>query len=217
MENQTNTETKTVLVLAGPSGCGKSTLARILLHEYERFAFSVSATTRHIRMGETHGKDYYFLTIEEFQKKIIDQEFIEYQEVFPGKFYGSLKSEALRIGDIKKKMLYDLDVHGALKIKEYFGEKAHIVFIKAEDRATLEQRLRDQGAENEDGMRIRINRFDEEFALEDQFDDSIINVTDDLDAAKKQLREIILDHFTEETRVPVAEGDDEIKEIEING
>ena len=131
---------KKIIAFAGPSGVGKSTLTQMLLHTYpQHFSFAVSATTRPIRFGEVHGTHYYFLTQEDFKTKIDASEFIEWMEVFPGRFYGTLSSEFHRIVEAKKIMILDIDVHGALNIKKQFGEQSLIVFIQPESIEALEE------------------------------------------------------------------------------
>lgn len=190
---------KKILVLVGPSGSGKSTFAHFILENYSGFEFSVSATTREIRGQEVHGKDYYYLTLEEFQEKIQNGSFLEYEEVYPDILYGSLKSEVERIIDSGNRVIFDIDILGAINIKKQFGDLAHIVMLRTENLEALKQRLIDRGTENAQDLEKRTQRFEKELALmADQADDVVINRTGDIESAKNKFREIISEHFVKE-------------------
>lgn len=186
---------KDIIVFAGPSGVGKSTLTNILLDRYDNFEFSISATTRNIRDGEIHAKDYYFLSEDEFKKKINKNDFIEWEEVYPGRYYGTLKSEIDRIIDSGNKAVFDIDVLGAINIKKIFGNQAHILFIKPETVEALEKRLRNRGSESEHDLKMRIKRFEKELAYEGYFDDVVINTSGDLESTKQSVISIIENNF----------------------
>ena len=186
---------KDIIVFAGPSGSGKSTLCHLLLNNYRQFEFSISATTRGMRLGEVNGKDYYFFTQDEFQKHIDDENFIEWEEVYPGKFYGTLKTEIDRITNDDKKAVFDIDVLGALSIKKVFGNKAHIVFVKPESIEVLKERLKDRRSESEQDLAIRIDRFEKELSYEDSFDEVIINKTGELEMVKGSIDRIVDIYF----------------------
>lgn len=182
---------KKIIVFSGPSGAGKSTLANILLHYSDIFEFSISATTRQIRLGEKHGKNYYFLTEDDFKKRIENEEFVEWEEVYPGIFYGTLHSEVNRIVGAGRIAVFDIDVLGALNIKKQFGDEALIFFVKPESTEALKKRLRDRGTENEEQIQTRIDRFEKELSYEDKFDVTLVNKTGELDLVRKELISII--------------------------
>ena len=118
-----------LILFCGPSGSGKTSLVHHLLEKYPLFTFSVSATTRSQRKNETNGKDYYFLSVEEFKDKIENEDFLEWEEVYPGKFYGTLKSETEKLSLLGKVVLFDVDVKGGLSIKKYYGKRVLDVFV----------------------------------------------------------------------------------------
>lgn len=190
-----NNSPKKIIVFAGPSGVGKSTLSRILVDEFSQFEFSISATTRNPRGKEKDGVDYYFLSEEKFRKGIINQDFIEYEEVYPGRYYGTLQSEVKRITDLGKKAIFDIDVLGALNIKKQFKEQVCIILVKPESIKALVERLRARGTDSEQEIIIRKNRFEKELSFEKYFDEVIVNTTGDIKSAKKQLLTVIKKHF----------------------
>lgn len=164
-----------MLVFAAPSGSGKTTIVRHLLDKYEQVAFSVSATTRPIRYYEEQGKDYYFLSNEDFRDKIENNAFVEWVEVYEGRFYGTLKAEVERLWKEGKYVLFDIDVVGAMKIKEHYGEKCLSVFIKPPGIKALIERLKNRKTESEESLKIRKERFKKELEFENRFDEVIIN------------------------------------------
>lgn len=187
--------TKKIIVFAGPSGGGKSTLSHILLDYSPRFVFSVSATTRAPRPKEEHGKDYYFLSHEAFQKHINDDDFVEWEEVYPNCFYGTLRTELNRIIDDGNIAIFDIDVLGAMNIKKQFNDDALIVFVKPESPEALEERLRHRGTETEDSLKKRIARFEEELSQEKNFDYILINRTNDLESSRQEVIALIHQYF----------------------
>jgi len=191
---------KRIIAFAGPSGVGKSTIAQMLLHSYPQyFSFAVSATTRPIRFDEINGTHYLFLKEDDFKSKILAGEFIEWQEVYPGRFYGTLKEEFHRITGMQRIMVLDIDVLGALNIKKQFGEQSLIIFIQPESIEALEERLRSRKSDTESEIQTRIARFKEELSHEDQFDAVIINTTGDLDGSRAQLEGILNTYLPEIT------------------
>ncbi len=178
-----------VIIFCAPSGSGKTTIVKHLLKVDERLAFSVSACTRAKRAGETHGKDYYFLSMEEFKQHIAQNNFLEYEEVYGGNFYGTLKSEIDRIWASGKVVIFDVDVVGGLNIKNYFGDKALGVFVKPPSVEALEKRLRYRSTETEETLRMRINKAVHELAYETKFEQVILN--DHLEAALEQAEELV--------------------------
>jgi guanylate kinase len=178
-----------VIIFCAPSGSGKTTIVKHLLNVDERLAFSVSACTRAKRAGETHGKDYYFLSMQEFKQHIAQNDFLEYEEVYGGNFYGTLKSEIDRIWASGKVVIFDVDVVGGLNIKNYFGDKALGVFVKPPSVEALEKRLRYRSTETEETLRMRINKAVHELAYETKFEQVILN--DHLEAALEQAEELV--------------------------
>lgn len=164
------------IILSAPSGAGKTTIANNLLNNLQlNCAFSISATNRKPRPNEQHGKDYYFLSTEDFLEHISQNKFLEWEEVYPGLYYGTLYSEIKRLDQQKKNILFDVDVKGALKIKKYFGTLALSIFILPPSLQILEQRLRNRHSESEEDIRKRLERAKFELNLASQFDVQVVN------------------------------------------
>jgi guanylate kinase len=177
-----------VIILSAPSGAGKTTLAKRLMANPEfKLKFSVSATTRGPRPGEIDGKDYYFLTLKDFKRKIEEDAFVEWEEVYPGIFYGTLKSEIERIFNEGYNILFDVDVKGGLNLKKYFGDKALSIFVSPPSFNELKRRLEARGTETPQSLQKRLTRAKEELTYIDKFDTIIIN--DDIEKAKKEIAE----------------------------
>lgn len=174
-DKKTSTNFKKVIIFCAPSGSGKTTIVKHLLSIDDRLAFSVSACTRDKRSNEIDGKDYYFLSHEEFKARIDNNEFLEHEEVYGGNFYGTLKSEVDRIWEHGKAVIFDVDVEGGLNIKKHFGENALAVFVKPPSIKTLEERLRFRSTETEETLRIRIDKAVEELQYENRFEYVLIN------------------------------------------
>ncbi|MFI5170744.1 MAG: guanylate kinase [Chitinophagales bacterium] len=170
-----------LIIITAPSGGGKTTIVKHLLQNTPGLAFSVSATTRPKRENETDGKDYYFLTLEEFRKKIDTEEFVEWEEVYPGKYYGTLKSELNRLWAAGKNIIFDVDVKGALNLKNQFPKRTISIFIKPPSIEVLIERLTKRATESPETLTARIERINYELTFEDQFDHVIIN--DKLDSS----------------------------------
>jgi guanylate kinase len=175
---------KKALIVSSPSGAGKTTIVHHLLERFPQLAFSVSATTRHIRKGETDGIDYYFFDEPTFRAMADSGAFIEWEEVYPGKLYGTLKSELERLWTDGKVIAFDVDVLGAQNLKRYFGSKALAIFIRPPSLDTLKQRLEARGTETPETMKQRLARAAMELEQEPYFD--IVVVNDDLDKAKAE-------------------------------
>lgn len=159
------------IIFCAPSGSGKTTLVKHLLSQYSNLGFSISACTRDKRgRNEIHGKDYYFLSIEEFQENIRANAFVEWEEVYPGGYYGTLKSEVERLWNEGKNVIFDVDVKGGLKLKEYFGEDALAIFVKVPSIEELEARLRSRGTETEESLSKRLYKVKFEMSFQDKFD-----------------------------------------------
>ena len=183
---------KRVIIFTAPSGAGKTTLVRHLLKNLpNNISFSVSATTRTKRAIETEGLDYYFLDHQTFQQKIDDQAFIEWEEVYEGCRYGTLKSEVDRIWTMGKQVIFDVDVKGATNIKKHYGDKALAVFVKPPSLDTLVERLTNRQTETPESLQKRIARATMEMGYENNFDCTIVN--DDLDTAKREALQIVQD------------------------
>lgn len=164
------------LIFSAPSGSGKTTIVRHLLKKHPELSFSISACTRDKRgRNEENGKDYYFLSPEEFKNKINNDEFVEWEEVYPGNFYGTLKSEIKRIWESGKHVIFDVDVKGGLSLKNYFKEKALAVFVKVPDLDELDKRLNDRGTESKDSHSQRMFKARFEMGFEDKFDVTLVN------------------------------------------
>jgi guanylate kinase len=164
-----------VVIFCAPSGSGKTTIVKHLLQVNPHLAFSVSACTRNKRANEEYGKDYYFLSQEEFKKRVDNHEFLEYEEVYGGNFYGTLKSEIDRIWASGKAVIFDVDVVGGLNIKKYFGDKALAIFVKPPSVEVLEERLRYRSTETEETIRTRVNKAVNELGFENKFEVVLLN------------------------------------------
>lgn len=159
-----------VLIFSAPSGAGKTTVVKHILQQFSGLEFSISATTRPCRENETEGKDYFFMSEEGFRKRISSGDFIEYEEVYPGRFYGTLRSEIERIWQKGSHVVFDVDVKGGINLKNIFKNKALSVFISPPDIDTLEDRLRKRGTETPETLVIRVNKAKEEMTFAQQFD-----------------------------------------------
>ena len=195
-QHNTTTDTKLnkVVIFCAPSGSGKTTIVKHLLSVDNRLAFSVSACTRNKRANEEHGKDYYFLSHEEFKQRIANNEFLEYEEVYGGNFYGTLKSEVDRIWAMGKAVIFDVDVEGGLNIKKHFGDKALAVFVKPPSVEVLEQRLRFRSTETEETLRVRIDKAVHELQYENKFEYVLLN--ENLDEALVVAENLITEFLT---------------------
>ncbi len=164
------------IIFSAPSGSGKTTIVKHLLQHNPDLGFSISASTRDRRgRMEQNGQDYYFLTPLDFKKKIDNDEFVEWEEVYEGNFYGTLKSEIDRIWKAGKNVIFDVDVKGGLNLKKYFGDKALSIFVKVPNMETLRERLRDRGTESEESLSRRLFKAQFESSFEDKFDKVLLN------------------------------------------
>ena len=177
------------IIFSAPSGSGKTTIVRHLLEKNPDLGFSISASTRDKRgRTEAHGKDYYFLTPEEFKKKIDSNEFVEWEEVYEGNFYGTLKSEIDRIWKSGKNVIFDVDVKGGINLKNYFGDKALAIFVKVPSMEVLKERLHDRGTESEESLSRRLFKANFEMTFQDKFDKVLIN--EDLGHSLQQAQQL---------------------------
>jgi guanylate kinase len=169
------------IIVSAPSGAGKTTIVRHLLGQGLGLEFSVSATSRPMRANEVDGKDYFFLSVDEFKGRIAAGEFVEYEEVYPGRFYGTLRSELERIWEAGHHAIFDVDVVGGLDLKEIYQTKALALFVSPPSLEALEQRLNDRNTETPETLRIRVEKAEHELTFRDRFDAVIVN--DDRDTA----------------------------------
>lgn len=189
------------IIFSAPSGSGKTTIVRHLLETNENLGFSISACTRDKRgRNEQNGKDYYFLTPEEFKARIDNDEFIEWEEVYAGNFYGTLKSEIERIWAQGKHVLFDVDVKGGLHLKEYFKEKGLAVFVKVPSLEILEQRLHDRQTDSSSSISQRLFKAKFEMGFEGKFDVTLIN--EDLEHSLEKAQDLV-DNFIENGTIRV--------------
>lgn len=182
-----------LIVITAPSGAGKTTIVKHLLSRYDDIGFSISATTRARRESEVDGKDYHFLSREEFKQKIADDAFIEYEEVYEGQYYGTLLSEVDRLWQEQKHIIFDIDVNGAENIKQKYGDRCLAIFIKPPSLNILIERLKNRKTETPSSLRTRINRIKKELTFERRFDRILVN--DVLEVACKE-GEIMIESFT---------------------
>jgi guanylate kinase len=165
-----------LVVFSAPSGSGKTTIVKHLLAQNSQLGFSISACTRNKRgRTEVDGKDYYFFSKEEFEDKIDKNEFVEWEQVYSGAYYGTLKSEIERLWAAGKHILFDVDVKGGLKLKEYFKEKALAVFVKVPSLKVLEERLQARQTETDAGLQTRLAKAEYEMSFETEFDQILVN------------------------------------------
>src|SRR5687767_3987516 len=164
------------MIFSAPSGSGKTTIVKHLLKNNPDLGFSISASTRDRRgRKEEHGKDYYFLTPEQFKQHIDANDFVEWEEVYEGNFYGTLKSEIERIWKEGKNVVFDVDVKGGLNLKKYFADKALAIFVKVPSVETLKERPHDRGTESEENLSRRLFKAQFEMSFQDKFDVVLVN------------------------------------------
>lgn len=181
--------TPKAILFSAPSGSGKTTIIKRLLQYFDCFEFSISATSRKPREGERDGIDYYFLSPEDFERRVQAGDFLEWEEVYAGTRYGTLKSEIDRIADRGKVVIFDVDVNGGLNIKRFFGDSAMAIFVMPPSIEVLEQRLRQRGTESEESIQKRLGRSARELDEASRFDKTIVN--DDLDRAVAETKAVI--------------------------
>lgn len=182
-----------VIIFSAPSGAGKSTIVNYLLGKNLGLEFSVSATCRAPRGKEQHGKEYYFFTEEEFKRRIAAGEFLEYEEVYPGCFYGTLNSEVQRIWAEGKTVLFDVDVIGGLNIKKKFGNQALALFIQPPSVEALRERLQGRGTDSPEKIEQRVAKAEYELSFAPRFDTVIVNdrLDDALAEAERKVRDFL--------------------------
>ena len=178
-----------LVIFSAPSGAGKSTLVNYLLPQFPQLSFSISATSRAPRGQEEHGKDYYFLSSEEFKVRVAQDELLEWEEVYSGTYYGTLRTEVERIWSEGKVVVFDIDVVGALNLKKQFGDRALTLFVQAPSVEILEQRIRGRGTDSEEKIQQRVAKATIEMARAPEFDKVVIN--DNLNTAKTEALAIL--------------------------
>ena len=164
-----------LIIFSAPSGSGKTTIVKEVLKTNIPFAFSISATSRPPRKGEVSGKDYHFLSVEEFKSAIEKDQFLEWEEVYENQFYGTLKSEVENKQNQGFNVLFDVDVVGGLNIKKFYGDEALAIFVKAPSMEHLKTRLAGRGTENEESFQKRIAKAGKELEYASRFDVVIVN------------------------------------------
>jgi guanylate kinase len=180
-----------IIVITAPSGAGKTTITKYLMERFPQLSFSISATTRAPRTNETNGKDYYFISSSEFENKIKDDAFIEWEMVYEGTYYGTLKSEINKIWKLSCIPVLDIDVKGALRIKELFPSETLTLFIAPPSIEALKERLLKRGTETTTSLKRRITKAADELSYKENFDHVILN--EELETACKRAAEIVQD------------------------
>ena len=179
-----------LVIISAPSGCGKSTIINEIIKNCDlKLEFSISATTRVPRRGEKNGVNYYFMSVDDFKRAIENDELIEYEEVYPGRFYGTPRSEIERIRNMGRNVILDIDVMGGINVKHKFGDEALSIFIQPPSIDTLRQRLESRGTESPEAITQRVEKAGFEIAQSDKFDKIVVN--DRLDVAVKETEELI--------------------------
>jgi guanylate kinase len=178
-----------LIIFSAPSGAGKTTIVQYLLKKIPELEFSISATTRSRRTNEINGKDYYFIKEEEFLHRIAHKEFVEFEEVYSGTFYGTLRSEIERIWNNGKHVIFDIDVEGGLHLKKKYEERALAIFVQPPSLETLIERLTSRGTDSEEKLKERIAKAGKELGYADQFD--VILANDDLETACTKAEKLV--------------------------
>jgi guanylate kinase len=188
-------ENHKIIILAAPSGAGKTTIkSRLLANMSDKLSFSISAATRKIRVGEQDGRDYFFISEEDFKNKVDRNQFVEWEMVYPGSYYGTTVAEIERIWNEQKTPILDIDVQGAMRVKELYGEKAISIFILPPSLEVLKDRLEKRGTDNEMQIKTRIEKAAEEITFSKKFDHIVLN--DDLNKASEQVKMLVIDFLS---------------------
>jgi len=180
-----------LIIFSAPSGAGKTTIVKHLLQQNLGLEFSISATSRGMRHTETDGKDYYFLSSDEFRKKIENNEFLEWEEVYAGTYYGTLKSEVERIRNNGKHVIFDVDVIGGCNIKKYYGDEALAIFVQPPSVEELQNRLVCRSTDAPEVIEKRVAKAEYELTFANKFD--VIVVNDELDKACMKAEQLVLE------------------------
>lgn len=184
-----------LVIFSAPSGAGKSTIVNYLLDQHLDLKFSISATSRPPRGTERNGVEYYFLAADEFRQKVDNGEFLEYEEVYKDRYYGTLKSEVQRILDNGNNVIFDVDVVGGCNIKDYYGKQALAVFIKPPSIEELRQRLIKRGTDSDEVINDRVSKAEYELTFASKFDVVIHN--EDLEKAKAEALSVIQEFLSQ--------------------
>lgn len=183
-----------ILIITAPSGAGKTSITKYLMKAFPVLEFSVSAATRKARENEKDGVDYHFMSLEEFNQKIQQKEFAEWEMVYEGKYYGTLKSELKRIWALQKVPVLDIDVKGALHIQRQYPENTLSIFVQPPSVEVLKNRLQSRGTESEKSLAARVNKASYELSFRDQFDKAVLN--DDLNRACLEAEKLVGDFLS---------------------
>lgn len=178
-----------LIIVTAPSGAGKTTMVKHLMSACENMAFSTSATTRPKRSNEVDGKEYFFLSNSTFLAKVENDDFVEWEEVYPGRYYGTLKSEVAEKLNQGKNLLFDIDIQGALSLKKLYPKNSLAIFIKAPNLETLIDRLSKRNTESMESLEVRIKKAKQEMLYRDSFDLVIVN--DQLEKALSEIEEAV--------------------------
>jgi guanylate kinase len=189
-----------LIIITAPSGAGKTSITRFLLEKYSVLSFSISATTRKKRGQETDGKDYYFLSPEEFQKNIKEQSFIEWEMVYEGTYYGTLKTELERIWNEGKVPMLDIDVKGAIHVQQQFPDNSLSLFIEPPSVDALKIRLASRGTETDESLQTRVNKAAYELSFKHHFNKIILN--EHLQTACEETENVLIDFIGENVMKP---------------
>lgn len=180
-----------LIIFSAPSGAGKTTIVKHLLKKIPQLSFSISATTRELRGNEKNKKDYYFISKEEFLHKIAHQEFVEFEEVYSGTFYGTLRSEIQRIWNEGKHVIFDIDVEGGLRLKRKYEDDALAIFVQPPSLEVLKERLTGRGTDSAEKLQERFTKAEKELKYADKFDVVLKNY--DLNTACKEAEQLVSD------------------------
>lgn len=184
-----------LIIFTAPSGAGKTTIVRHLLNKFNNLAFSISATTRKPRGNEVDQKDYYFISVEQFQEYIKEDAFVEWEEVYENQFYGTLKSEITRLWEKDFHIIFDIDVYGAQSIKKCYPEEALVIFVKPPSKEVLFDRLQNRKTENTQNLLKRFKRAEEELQFQNKFD--VVLVNDVLNVTLAAAEQIVLNFIND--------------------
>ena len=178
-----------VIIFSAPSGSGKTTLVKHCLQHFPELEFSISCTTRNPRGTEKDGVDYHFISPEKFRQKIWEEAFVEFEEVYENKYYGTLKSEVERIWKSGKTVIFDVDVKGGIALKKYFGEQALSIFIMPPSIQELERRLIARATDDAETIQTRVEKAEQEMTFQNEFDKILVNT--DLETAKAEIEKLV--------------------------
>jgi guanylate kinase len=187
-------EYQKMIVITAPSGAGKTSITRYLMKVFPELSFSISAATRKARSSEKDGFDYYFISVEEFQKKILNAEFVEWEMVYEGKYYGTLKSELRRIWSNEQIPVLDIDVQGAIHVQKEYPVNSLFIFIKPPSVEELKRRLESRGSESAESLQARVSKAAYELTFVNQFSNVVENK--DFETACKEAEKIVKDFIS---------------------